>query len=83
MLDDFSLRLLAAGALTIGLARWHKRRSEEKLRRWTSDPAGMRARTIALLEKGATAVAYIGAAVLCFGITLCVELMVALVRRMQ
>jgi hypothetical protein len=79
MPDDPSLRMLAAFAATLIVGTWVRRKAAARARQWDTGPVAAQQRAMRAAKLSATGVAYISAALICFGVVLFVECVVAVV----
>lgn len=79
MLDDSSLRMLAALGVSTALGTLVRRRARIRLQLWERDPEAAAAIAKRAITRSSTALSYVASAVLCVGVVLLVEVVVALV----
>ena len=78
MLDDPSVRMIAALGASIALGTWARRRAVARRLQWEQDPSAARAKAVKQATMSSSGLAYVGSAVLCFGVVLFVECIVTL-----
>ena len=78
MTPELKLRLLISLALSVLLGLLIRSRSRTRLAEWSADAAAAQASTLERLNRSASGAAFAGAAILCVGIVLVVELVVSL-----
>ncbi len=79
MIDDSSIRLLAALGLSAIMGRWMRRRSVARVQLWERDAEAARERTVRAARITSTGFAYVGSAMIWVSVVLMVEVVVSVV----